>query len=112
MKLRRRIDRVEEAKRILLANRVDGFTIGYEAGFKAGMRHAENHCFALPDVEPSAEDLKRQAAADRRTEEQRAKVLAARSTRPDAEAERLRGALLDDEPPEPGTPLDIDGIDP
>jgi hypothetical protein len=29
----------------------------YALGFADGMRHAENHSFALPDIEPTADDL-------------------------------------------------------
>lgn len=59
---------------------VEGSDRGYASGFEDGLKHAENHCFELPDIEPE---------------------LSQPPVRPDAEAERLRGRMLDLDPYEP-----------
>lgn len=39
------------------------YRVGYADGFKAGYKNAESHIFALPDIEPSEDDLR--SAGDR-----------------------------------------------
>lgn len=67
---------------------------GYLDGFVAGMRHAENHSFRLPDIEPEL------SIPDPEVPTTSVK----HSVRPDAEAEHLRASMLDLDPYEPITP--------